>query len=111
MPSRRFIGPDSLIEVSSCAALLRRLHMDAPGRIALKLVGVSLLLLAAYITFDPIKSFDRLKFPPLLSGVRIVQPGRALHDWYAPVGSMASLPCSMWRMMPSLSTVKVARVP
>ena len=52
-------GFDSLIEVSSGAALLWRLHMDAPEKreraekIALKLVGVSFLLLAAYVIVLP----------------------------------------------------------
>jgi divalent metal cation (Fe/Co/Zn/Cd) transporter len=55
-------GLDSIIEVSSGAALLWRLHMDAPEkrerseRIALKLVGISFLLLAAYVTFDAAQS-------------------------------------------------------
>lgn len=55
-------GFDSLIEVSSGAALLWRLHLDAPQRreraeqVALKLVGISFLLLAAYVAFDAIKS-------------------------------------------------------
>lgn len=55
-------GLDSIIEVSSGAALLWRLHMDAPEKreraeqIALRLVGVSFLLLAAYVAFDAIKS-------------------------------------------------------
>lgn len=55
-------GLDSIIEVSSGAAVLWRLHMDAPEKreraeqIALKLVGVSFLLLAAYVAFDATKS-------------------------------------------------------
>lgn len=55
-------GFDSLIEVSSGAALVWRLHMDSPERrerseqIALKLVGISFLLLAAYVTYDAAKS-------------------------------------------------------
>jgi divalent metal cation (Fe/Co/Zn/Cd) transporter len=55
-------GLDSIIEVSSGAALLWRLHMDAPEKreraeqIALKLVGISFLLLAAYVAFDAAKS-------------------------------------------------------
>jgi divalent metal cation (Fe/Co/Zn/Cd) transporter len=56
-------GVDSLIEVSSGAILLWRLHTDADeGRRerreqrALKLVGVSFLLLAAYVAFDAGKS-------------------------------------------------------
>jgi len=55
-------GFDSLIEVSSGAALLWRLHLDAPEKreraeqIALKIVGASFVLLAAYIGFDAAKS-------------------------------------------------------
>ena len=55
-------GFDSLIEVSSGAALLWRLHLDAPERreraeaIALKLVGVSFILLAIYVAVDAVKS-------------------------------------------------------
>jgi divalent metal cation (Fe/Co/Zn/Cd) transporter len=55
-------GFDSVIEVTSGAALLWRLHMDAPEKrehaeqIALKLVGISFLLLAAYVAFDAAKS-------------------------------------------------------
>lgn len=62
-------GLDSLIEVSSGAALLWRLHMDAPEsreraeRVALKLVGVSFLLLAAYVAYDSVKSLIRREAP------------------------------------------------
>jgi divalent metal cation (Fe/Co/Zn/Cd) transporter len=62
-------GLDSLIEVSSGAALLWRLHVDAPERreraeqVALKIVGISFLLLAAYIAFDSIKSLVRREAP------------------------------------------------
>jgi divalent metal cation (Fe/Co/Zn/Cd) transporter len=69
-------GFDSLIEVSSGAALLWRLHMDAPEkreraeRIALKLVGGSFLLLAAYVIFDSVKSLV-LREPPEASYVGI----------------------------------------
>jgi divalent metal cation (Fe/Co/Zn/Cd) transporter len=55
-------GLDSIIEVSSGAALLWRLHMDAPEKreraetIALKIVGTSFLALAAYVAFDAAKS-------------------------------------------------------
>lgn len=55
-------GFDSFIESISGSALLWRLHLDAPERreraeyIALKLVGTSFLLLAAYVAFDAIKS-------------------------------------------------------
>lgn len=62
-------GLDSLIEVSSGAALLWRLHMDAPERreraerIALKLVGVSFLLLAGYVAFDSAKALIKREAP------------------------------------------------
>jgi divalent metal cation (Fe/Co/Zn/Cd) transporter len=62
-------GLDSIIEVSSGAALLWRLHLDAPEkreraeRIALKLVGLSFLLLAAYVAFDAAKSLMKRETP------------------------------------------------
>lgn len=62
-------GFDSLIEVSSGAALLWRLHMDSPERrekaeaIALKLVGISFILLAVYVAFDAIKSVVQREAP------------------------------------------------
>jgi divalent metal cation (Fe/Co/Zn/Cd) transporter len=56
-------GVDSLIEVSSGGILLWRLHTDADEALrerreqrALKLVGVSFLVLAAYVAFDAAKS-------------------------------------------------------
>jgi cation diffusion facilitator family transporter len=56
-------GFDSLIEVTSGAALLWRLHSDADesGRermevITLRIVGVLFLLLGAYVSYDSIKS-------------------------------------------------------
>lgn len=54
-------GLDSVIEVSSGAALLWRLQLDAPDKrersekIALKIVGISFLALAAYVAFDALK--------------------------------------------------------
>jgi len=69
-------GFDSLIEVSSGAALLWRLRLDAPERreraeqIALKLVGISFVLLAAYIGFDAIKSLIKRQ-PPAASYIGI----------------------------------------
>ncbi len=69
-------GFDSFIESGSGAALLWRLHLDAPERreraeaIALKLVGVSFLLLAAYIAIDAIKSILKRE-PPETSYVGI----------------------------------------
>lgn len=70
-------GFDSLIEVSSGVALLWRLHVDAPEkreraeRIALKAVGVSFVLLAAYVGFDAAKSLVRHE-PPERSYAGIV---------------------------------------
>ncbi len=56
-------GFDSLIEVTSGAALLWRLHSDADElrrerveAVTLRIVGVCFLLLAAYVSFDSIKS-------------------------------------------------------
>ncbi|HEX8351884.1 MAG TPA: cation transporter [Pyrinomonadaceae bacterium] len=69
-------GFDSVIEVTSGAALLWRLHMDAPERreraerVALKLVGWSFLLLAAYVAFDAVKALV-LREPPEASYVGI----------------------------------------
>jgi cation diffusion facilitator family transporter len=62
-------GFDSLIEVSTGAALLWRLHMDAPEKreraeqLSLKIVGVSFVLLAAYIGFDAVKSLITREAP------------------------------------------------
>lgn len=62
-------GFDSLIEVSSGAALLWRLHMDAPERreraeaMALKLVGISFILLAVYVAIDAVKSLIQRELP------------------------------------------------
>ncbi|HKO44937.1 MAG TPA: cation transporter [Pyrinomonadaceae bacterium] len=55
-------GIDSFIESLSGGALLRRLHLDAPerrekaDRIALRIIGVSFLLLAAYVAVDALKA-------------------------------------------------------
>ena len=63
-------GLDSLIEVSSGSILLWRLHADHDEerrerveRSALKLVGLSLLLLAAYVAGDSVISLVRRKAP------------------------------------------------
>lgn len=62
-------GFDSFIESLSGGALLWRLHLDAPERreraeyIALKLVGASFLLLAAYVAFDAIESLIQREPP------------------------------------------------
>jgi divalent metal cation (Fe/Co/Zn/Cd) transporter len=56
-------GFDSLIEVTSGAALVWRLHSDADEsqrergeRITIRIVGVCFLVLAAYVSYDSIKS-------------------------------------------------------
>ena len=62
-------GFDSFIESASGGALLWRLHLDRPERreqaerMALKLVGVSFLLLAAYVALDGIKSLIKREAP------------------------------------------------
>lgn len=62
-------GFDSFIESASGGALLWRLHLDHPERreraekFALKLVGTSFLLLAAYVTFEAAKSLIRREPP------------------------------------------------
>lgn len=67
-------GVDSVIETSSGAILLWRLRDGERGeareRIALKLVGVSFLLLAAYVAFDAVKSLA-LREPPEASYIGI----------------------------------------
>lgn len=69
-------GFDSFIESASGGALLWRLHLDAPERreraeyIALRLVGISFLLLAAYVAFDAIRSLIRRE-PPEASYIGI----------------------------------------
>lgn len=71
-------GFDSLIEVSSGAAVLWRLHLDEPEnreraeRIALRLVGSSFLLLAAYISFDALQSLLKREPPePSYIGITV----------------------------------------
>ena len=62
-------GLDSVIEVASGAALLWRLHGDAPAqreareRTALRMVGVCFCLLAAYVGWDAIASLVRAEAP------------------------------------------------
>ncbi|MGI8639842.1 MAG: cation diffusion facilitator family transporter [Pyrinomonadaceae bacterium] len=67
-------GIDSLIETSSAFVLLWRLREGEPGELrekfALKLVGISFLLLAAYIAFDAGKSLITFE-PPEVSYVGI----------------------------------------
>ena len=63
-------GFDSLIEVTSGATLLWRLHADANEArrerveaISLRIVGVCFVLLAVYVTFDSIKSLWKREAP------------------------------------------------
>ncbi len=67
-------GVDSVIESSSGAILLWRLREGEDGekreRVALRLVGISFLLLAAYVAFDAVKSLF-MREPPEASYVGI----------------------------------------
>ncbi|MFN2513175.1 MAG: cation transporter [Pyrinomonadaceae bacterium] len=63
-------GFDSLIEVTSGAALLWRLHADVDEArrerveaISLRIVGVCFILLALYVSYDSIKSLVRREVP------------------------------------------------
>jgi divalent metal cation (Fe/Co/Zn/Cd) transporter len=83
-------GLDSLIEVSSGAALLWRLHLDAPERreraeqIALRLVGISFLLLAAYVALDAVKSLIQREPPdPSFLGIVIAALSLAVMPYLA----------------------------
>ena len=77
-------GFDSAIEVISGATLLWRLHSDADvekrervEQRALRIVGVSFLLLGAYVTFDAGKSLLRRE-PPAESRVGIILAAASL---------------------------------
>ena len=57
-------GVDSIIEVSSGAIILWRLFAgDHREKLALKLVGISLIALAAYVCFDAVKSLIFRELP------------------------------------------------
>ena len=62
-------GIDSFIESLSGGALLWRLHLDAPERreraekIALRVIGVSFLLLALYVAVDAVKALIKREPP------------------------------------------------
>jgi len=65
-------GVDSIIEVSSGAIILWRLFSgDHREKLALKLVGISLIVLAAYVGFDAVESLV-LREPPQASYIGIV---------------------------------------
>lgn len=77
-------GFDSAIEVISGATLLWRLYADVNEekrerveRRAVRIVGISFLLLAAYVTFDAGKSLIRRE-PPQESTVGIIVAGASL---------------------------------
>ena len=64
-------GVDSVIEVSSGAIILWRLFAgDHREKLALKLVGISLVALAAYVGFDAVKSLV-LREPPEVTYIGI----------------------------------------
>ena len=63
-------GFDSLIEVTSGAALLWRLHADVDEErrerveaISLRIVGVCFVVLAVYVSYDSVKSLVRREAP------------------------------------------------
>jgi divalent metal cation (Fe/Co/Zn/Cd) transporter len=83
-------GFDSVIEVTSGAALLWRLHLDVPERreraeqVALKLVGWSFLLLAAYVAFDAVKSLVNRETPEVTYvGIGIAALSLLVMPWLA----------------------------
>ncbi len=93
-------GLDSLIEVSSGAIVLWRLFADneRAERIALKVVGASFLVLAAYVAFDSVKTLWQREAPERsLPGIVLaalslaVMPllARAKHRVAASIGSRA----------------------
>lgn len=78
-------GVDSVIEVSSGAVLLWRLVSgEHREQLALRLVGASFLLLAAYVAFDAIKSLW-LREPPDVTyiGIAIAGLSLAVMPWLA----------------------------
>ncbi|HZU10521.1 MAG TPA: cation transporter, partial [Pseudacidobacterium sp.] len=84
-------GVDSFIETSSGGILLWRLRAERRGRNArhaerraLKMVGVSFLLLAAYVTFDAIKSLVSGDTPERsLAGITIAALSLIVMPWLA----------------------------
>lgn len=84
-------GVDSFIETSSGGILLWRLRAEHRGqdaekleRTALKLVGVSFLLLAAYVTFDSVKSLAERQAPERsLVGIAIAALSLLVMPWLA----------------------------
>ena len=84
-------GIDSFIETSSGAILLWRLRAEHRGtnsdrveRIALKLVGVSFMLLAAYVVFECAKSLIRGEAPERsILGIAIAVLSLIVMPWLA----------------------------
>jgi len=84
-------GIDSFIETSSGAILLWRLRSEHRGadretveRRALKMVGVSFLLLAAYVAFDSIKSLIEQEQPEhSVIGIAIALLSLVIMPWLA----------------------------
>jgi len=77
-------GVDSVIEVSSGAIILWRLFSgDHREKLALKLVGITLIALAAYVGFDAVKSL-------LLGGLLL----NAVFGWWwaDPIAAVVMLP-------------------
>jgi divalent metal cation (Fe/Co/Zn/Cd) transporter len=84
-------GIDSFIETSSGGILLWRLHAEHRGHDAervehkaLKLVGVSFMLLAAYVTFDSAKSLIQREAPERsVTGIVIAALSLIVMPWLA----------------------------
>ncbi len=84
-------GVDSFIETSSGGILLWRLRAERRGqdaekveRTALKLVGISFLLLAAYVAFDSLKSLIERETPERsIAGIVIAVLSLIVMPWLA----------------------------
>lgn len=84
-------GVDSFIETSSGGILLWRLRAEHAGhdaerseRTALRLVGLSFLLLAAYVAFDSVKSLVQREAPErTLVGITIAALSLIVMPWLA----------------------------
>lgn len=84
-------GLDSVVESSSGSVLLWRLRADRDGgrreqveRVSLKLVGASFLVLAAYVSFDAIKTLIRHEVPEnSIPGIVIVAASLIVMPWLA----------------------------
>jgi divalent metal cation (Fe/Co/Zn/Cd) transporter len=84
-------GIDSFIETSSGAVLLWRLRAEHRGqdaekveRKALKLVGVCFMLLAAYVTFDSVKTLIEKEYPERsVIGIAIAFLSMVVMPWLA----------------------------